>query len=316
MSDETNDTDAALLSACRLGDADAAVTLLQQGAEPNQVVPGKADSCLIAASRQGHTAVVRLLLDKGGASHRQGKADKSGATALFVASQCGYLGVVQLLLSRRADPNQARRDNGTTPLMAACMCGHFAIAQLLAVSGATTTATTTGQQAGWTAHMLAARYNYGTLSRWLAAVAGWSPLEVAAGCRLHSAATLALRLGLIDPYASASTATASMVHCAATSTHLWPDQPPVCRETKLFARAAMASWSPARHWLYHATFRRAVNTVVLVAQRLARHSCHRGVCDRGSCSNDSRTVLGLPTLPPEVWLMLCTWLLRRHWSVC
>ena len=73
----------------------------------------------------------------------------------------------------------------------------------------------------------------------------------------------------------------------------------------------MASWSPTRHWLHHARFRDAIRTVLLVSERLFREH------DEAASSEEppaTHSELQLRVLPPEIWLCVCSWLLRRHFA--
>ena len=60
----------------------------------------------MTASRNGHTEIVKLLLNEGA------KAD--GWVALVLASENGHIGVVELLLERGADIEAKRGDGFTT----------------------------------------------------------------------------------------------------------------------------------------------------------------------------------------------------------
>ena len=136
------------------------------------------------------------------------------------------------------------------------------------------------------------------LADWLAAAAAHAPIQIAVGCRLHADARSALRTGALgDP----TLCTVKDVMQAATGTPLWGAgvaMPPVCRATTLLARDAMACWSPERHWLFHARFRTAVHTFLLVRHRLEQEGA-----------------LLLPHLPLELWFSVCGQLLRRHWTL-
>jgi hypothetical protein len=90
---------------------------------------------LMAASQNGHEAVVRLLLARGA---RQELQDSDGWTALFVAVQYDHAGTVALLC---AAPGAAaalllRDDNGKTPLDFAIESGHAACEAVLRAHGA------------------------------------------------------------------------------------------------------------------------------------------------------------------------------------
>ena len=55
---------------------------------------------LVVAAREGHTAIVEMLLARG--------ADPNQERALFWASREGHTEIVEMLLTRGADPNQER----------------------------------------------------------------------------------------------------------------------------------------------------------------------------------------------------------------
>ena len=97
---------------------------------------------------------------------------------------------------------------------------------------------------------------------------------------------------------------------------------PVCPATCKFARTAMSEWGPSRHWLYHAGFRAAVHTVLLVEERLAqeearaqrRMQVHGQEGSRAQQQQQPGTACA-PLLPAELWLLICTCLLRCHWPL-
>jgi hypothetical protein len=118
--------------------------------------------------------------------------------------------------------------------------------------------------------------------------------------RLHSSASTALKLGLLDPEQGGVDAMLA-ARAASTCDTQWGEliqEPgyiaderlnadaaasftalgnlhlvtlvhvPVCTLTIKIIHAATSGWSPARHWLHHPTVRTAVHTVLLVAERL------------------------------------------------
>ena len=85
---------------------------------------------------------------------------------------------------------------GTTPLHAAGFSSVLLAMQYLVVYGASLVAE---DFEGRTPAQFAALVNKPALAAWLNAVAGWSQLRVAAGCRLHKDAAFLLRRGKIDP---------------------------------------------------------------------------------------------------------------------
>lgn len=64
------------------------------------------------ASRSGHHAVCKFLLESGACASPQ---TPGGATPLHRSSYCGHLDVVRLLLHHRADPELCD-DDGASPL--------------------------------------------------------------------------------------------------------------------------------------------------------------------------------------------------------
>jgi hypothetical protein len=81
----------------------------------------------------GHTAVVKLLIEKG-ADMNIGSSYRAPHTPLHTAAEEGRYKVVELLLQRGADVNTGAPQH--TPLHKAAASGHFAVANLLLESGA------------------------------------------------------------------------------------------------------------------------------------------------------------------------------------
>ena len=89
----------------------------------------KSNSPLHVAAKNGHGAIVRLLLERG--------ADVSAKniltnTPLHAAAAEGHALIVQLLLQRGADIS-AKKSDGFTPLHLGSSEGHEAVVQLLLV---------------------------------------------------------------------------------------------------------------------------------------------------------------------------------------
>ena len=95
-------------------------------------------------------------------------------------------------------------------------------------------------------------------------------------------------------------------------------------------------WSPARHGTYHNSFRRSILQVLLVQERLLENSrALQGSCSKngnwhvndpkttgnvshinGSCTVHvglARPNQGLPSLPTELWFLMCSFLMRDNW---
>jgi hypothetical protein len=85
------------------------------------------------AAARGDLARVQELLARDSAA--VSSTDRTGATPLHWASDTGSKPVVELLLSRGANPN-ARKANGVTPLHVAAGMGRREIVELLLASGA------------------------------------------------------------------------------------------------------------------------------------------------------------------------------------
>ncbi|XP_071435410.1 ankyrin repeat domain-containing protein 39 [Pithys albifrons albifrons] len=92
---------------------------------------------LWAAARDGDEPRVLQLLERSG---DPAEPDGAGYTALHYASRNGHLAVCRLLLQRGA-PCDARTPGGATPLHRACYCGHLAVSRLLLHHGADPAAT-------------------------------------------------------------------------------------------------------------------------------------------------------------------------------
>lgn len=110
------------------------------------------------------------------------------------------------------------------------------------------------------------------LSIWLVATEGWSPLRIAAGCRMHDDLVAALRVGALDPdmqaHRPAELLAAKQTAWAQAADLPWSSAPAICRETAQVVSAVIRGWSPASAWLHHAGVRRVVHAVLLISERL------------------------------------------------
>ena len=87
---------------------------------------------LYQASKWGHKDLVQLLLDRGADPNNAGRC---GDTPLVVAAIDGKNDIIKLLLDRGADPN-TRIIGGFTPLQGASEYGHKNVVKLLLDNGA------------------------------------------------------------------------------------------------------------------------------------------------------------------------------------
>ena len=122
---------------------EGAVCLLAGHADANRADVNGAMPLHFAAA-QGMLRACQSLC-AGGVMYRGANVDVardhgSGDTALLAASRNGHLGVVRLLLHKRADVNLSRRADGTSPLYAASEAGNLAIVRQLLAKGADVTA--------------------------------------------------------------------------------------------------------------------------------------------------------------------------------
>ncbi|KAF1318807.1 Serine/threonine protein kinase, partial [Globisporangium splendens] len=129
----SDDLVAALHDACRCGDIDQVMKLLDAGA-PDSVnaMTANGDTLLITACRYGKPDVVRVLLGYEADVNMPGG---DGASPLCVASERGYVEIVQALVQHGADVNLAKRD-GDTALNLAAQGGFTDIVNLLLKYGA------------------------------------------------------------------------------------------------------------------------------------------------------------------------------------
>jgi uncharacterized protein len=115
-------------AAAKAGDVHEVERLLGQDPDLLNARSDRGMTPWMLAALQGHTGVVRLLLDQGAAINEQ--ANKPGRTALWFACLMGRLPVVSLLMERGADPTTVN-GRGSTPLMEASSNRHVEVVRLL-----------------------------------------------------------------------------------------------------------------------------------------------------------------------------------------
>lgn len=297
----------ALMSACKNGHAECARTLIRHSADVNQVKTNNGATALMCCAERGHIEVTRLLLNAGADPNVSRSTD--GATALISAADSGHARVAALLLDSGADPNKASADNGSTALMSACQECHIEVVQLLTIHGADPDVTVVNIDGGeLTARTLAQHMGHRAVVDWLDMATRLHRVHIAVRSRLTAAARSALGLGRLDPagcslrelleLGTESPATMNLGQCCPL---------PVCVITVAFVHDALAPWSPSRHRLFHVGFRRAIRSVLLVARR-HKHGSKDGKSGRVSAFPV------LPVLPNELWLLLCSFLVRASWT--
>jgi len=107
-----------LYAACLEGHADVVRVLLSSGGDAavdvNEIgVEADGSTALMGCCEGGHAALARLLLNRGADVEARGR---SGATALFYATQQGHDHVVRLLASHHRCDVNARKNDGSTAL--------------------------------------------------------------------------------------------------------------------------------------------------------------------------------------------------------
>ncbi|GAP83288.1 putative ankyrin repeat domain-containing protein 29-like [Rosellinia necatrix] len=121
-----------LYSAAAIGGHTAIIKLLLEKGADIDLSHRYSGTPLCIAAENGHVAVVKLLLKRGA---RIDLGDKFGDTPLYVAAKNGHAAVVKLLLKKGARINLGDK-YGNTPLYIAAKNGQAAIVELLLKKGA------------------------------------------------------------------------------------------------------------------------------------------------------------------------------------
>jgi uncharacterized protein len=115
-----------LLLAISSGHTDIAVSILDNGGDPNIALPD-GSTALIVAAQTGNLHLVQTLLNRGALLNTRSNA---GETALMFACAAGHAPVVEFFLAQNAEmlpPN----NKGYTPLIFAATRGHGAVIEAL-----------------------------------------------------------------------------------------------------------------------------------------------------------------------------------------
>jgi hypothetical protein len=121
-----------LYHAAKLGFRDLAAHIIAEHPEHVNARTDRQDTAIHAATREGNTDILSLLLEHDADVDSR---EKFGATSLHWASNLGRLSAGQCLLDHGADIN-ARDPGGLTPLFDAVRDGHVEFAQMLLGRGA------------------------------------------------------------------------------------------------------------------------------------------------------------------------------------
>ena len=131
----TSDTlaqDGQLYDAAKAGDLEQVQRLLGQGMNIDS--PGRnAETPLLVASLQGHTAVVDWLLAHNADTHAR---NQGGFTPLHAAAYGGHRDIAELLIAKGADVNDKENRYRIAPLLAAAEENHPDVVELLLAHGA------------------------------------------------------------------------------------------------------------------------------------------------------------------------------------
>jgi uncharacterized protein len=131
---EKNEDSTALQYAAERGHADIVKELLQRGADPN-VRNADGVSPLMRAAYSADVPTVTALLDAGGDPNMLSANGQTTVWDRAIFSQRGGVGVIQLLIQRKANINLMNKD-GHTPLDFAKLKGDAEITNLLLANGA------------------------------------------------------------------------------------------------------------------------------------------------------------------------------------
>lgn len=215
----------------------------------------------------------------------------------------GRTSVVELLLSKKADPNRPSPNTGhpilscaiAVAISAETLGEHLAVVRALVTSRASITETA-GEDVQSPLHLAQLLDSEHVVTQFLEACQCWNPLMHAVAQRQPIHVRQLLRKGADDPSARISNAASSEPDTTAMSLAI--NQPEyrwsleVCPTTLNLIQRSLR-WSPFTHELFPLLFRRSVRFVLLL---------HQALDNQGS----------LPLLPPNVWFEIISWL-PRDW---
>ena len=118
--------------AAYVGSVERTVALLARGSTDTNLRGDDGYTPLMLAAQNGHTSVVRILLNKGADTSIK---DGAGFNALILSAQNGHLSATTLLMEAGADLH-AKNSEGHTPLHVATLNEHLEIMTALVEAGA------------------------------------------------------------------------------------------------------------------------------------------------------------------------------------
>ncbi len=250
-----------LCDAAKRGDATAARAALDGGASPESRGGRFNETALHFAAAGGHSAVARLLLDRGAAVN---STTVGGETPLHWATRGGHVDCVQLLLERGADV-VAANTTGDTPLRYAAQDGHAACVELLLEHNAAADA----RDNYWNrTPLLAAAYGgHAQCVRLLLQrgalidardLQGWTPLHQAVSSRFDGRAVV---LELLWRGADAAVTDNAGRTPTAIAAHY--EKHDVANMLAAWLRGELRVWSRAAHAMFPAAFRADVRATLL-----------------------------------------------------
>ena len=195
-----------LYLACAFGHEDIVDVLLESGVNVNQALSSDGSTGLLIAIEEGYFSIVKKLINASADMHQA----SSFSFPLYMACNENHEDIVDYLLEKQVNVNQATEVNGRTSLMLSCIEGRSTIVKKLLAASANVKQRKKG---GITALYIACQFNhleivqllidarcdldighaYGSTPFYLACVKGFTEIAallINSGCDIEKAATL------------------------------------------------------------------------------------------------------------------------------
>ncbi|XP_063426829.1 uncharacterized protein LOC134710404 [Mytilus trossulus] len=130
--DVDNVEDDIISNCCFIGDISLVLWCCDHGVDINKGTCYNGESPLMKACKGGHTAIVKMLLDRGA---NFDKCDTFDQTPLMKACEHGHTVIAKMLVNRGADYDKCN-NTGQFHVMKACQHGHLEIVKMLIDNGA------------------------------------------------------------------------------------------------------------------------------------------------------------------------------------